>query len=71
MPSAFYYLVLPSFVVLILLIFHSITNRGNRSTAIFFLTAIVYGLVRALWVDHITRVEFGNSFPLSNEFSSA
>ena len=68
MPSAFYYLVLPSFVVLILLIVHSITNRGSRSTAIFLVSAIVYGLVRALWLDHITRGEFGSLFPYLMNF---
>ena len=68
MPPAFYYLVLPSFIVLILLVLHSIANRGNRATAIFFISAIVYGLIRALWIDHLTRVEFGTLFPYLMNF---
>lgn len=62
MPSRVLILAIPSFVVLILLIVHSVRSMERRRALAFWLSVFAYGVIRALGVKWVTS-SIGASFP--------
>lgn len=63
MSPAIFFLTIPSALILIFLIVHSLANRGRRKTLVFFIAAVIYGIVRASLLQSLITKQYGTLFP--------
>jgi hypothetical protein len=56
-------LFVPSTLIVLSLVLHSLKVRGRRETLLFFLSALLFGILRGNIIWWITTVHFGGRFP--------
>lgn len=63
MPGPVLVLGVPSAIVYVLLVVHAVRNRGPRPAALYFGSALVYGVLRATLVERVVHDQPGSLFP--------